>query len=408
MLGQPRLKTHWLEVIFRPFRRVTTSGRYIAEIDGLRFIAIGTVFFQHIQQVAANAGTASGVQWDATASLIERTRIGVELFFVISGFILALPFASNRLRGDTPVSLPAYYKRRLTRLEPPYVLCMLLCFVWVVLGTGLSAREMLPHLLAHLGYVHNLVYQEFSPINSVVWTLEIEVQFYLLAPLLATVFLIPRRLVRRLAILFIAFVDIGVVHLWLKHYGGMRPSLIGSLPFFLAGFMIADLYCCEWDTRPKSRRMYDLLAFLGWSFLPLLWLRSSPATYMPFILFFLVFCSFQADLFRSLLRSPVIATTGGMCYSIYLIHLKLMWAVSPWLKGFAPTRLVSINGVILCVVLGLPILLVSAVYFGCIERPCMKKDWPQRLWAWLRQKRSVPTEDSPGGSRPLPPVPTRR
>jgi len=47
---------------------------------------------------------------------------GVPLFFAISGFILSLPFARQGLGGGSPVSLRQYYIRRVTRIEPPYVI----------------------------------------------------------------------------------------------------------------------------------------------------------------------------------------------------------------------------------------------------------------------------------------------
>ena len=60
------------------------------------------------------------------ARVLEHGNYGVQLFFVISGFVLALPFASHYLCQTRAVSLRAYFLRRLTRLEPPYVLSMLL------------------------------------------------------------------------------------------------------------------------------------------------------------------------------------------------------------------------------------------------------------------------------------------
>ena len=54
-----------------------------------------------------------------------------------------------------------------------------------IAATGAARAPLLPHLLASLGYVHNIVYGVPSTINVVAWSLEIEVQFYILAPALA-------------------------------------------------------------------------------------------------------------------------------------------------------------------------------------------------------------------------------
>ncbi len=64
---------------------------------------------------------------------------GVELFFVISGMILAMPFARQYLTDGKSVSLRKYYMRRVTRLEPPYILS-------VILFTAMSAAYMHGHL----------------------------------------------------------------------------------------------------------------------------------------------------------------------------------------------------------------------------------------------------------------------
>ena len=72
--------------------------------------------------------------------LLSPRVLGVLLFFTISGFILGLPFARQYLVAARPVSF-GFYRRRVTRLEPPYLISMLLLFamgivlVVSVLGT---------------------------------------------------------------------------------------------------------------------------------------------------------------------------------------------------------------------------------------------------------------------------------
>ena len=56
-------------------------------------------------------------------------RHGVELFFVISGFVLAAPFAKSAIGGGKQVSVKKYFVRRLTRLEIPYLLSLLILFL---------------------------------------------------------------------------------------------------------------------------------------------------------------------------------------------------------------------------------------------------------------------------------------
>src|SRR2546430_13501195 len=116
-------KRSWLD----GFRRITTSGEVIPEIDGLRFIAIAAVILHHL-------GLFVSTQRQADEGLLLLGQNGVELFFAISGFILAVPFAMHYLNAGKRVKLSRYFVRRFTRLEPPYLLSLLLLFamrVWL-------------------------------------------------------------------------------------------------------------------------------------------------------------------------------------------------------------------------------------------------------------------------------------
>jgi peptidoglycan/LPS O-acetylase OafA/YrhL len=105
--------------------RETSSGRFIPEMDGLRFVAIGMVILFHLNGYLAAKATFPQYSLMAQSDWLARIALvgfrGVELFFVISGFILGLPFAAHHIEGAPPVNLRKYYLRRLTRLEPPYI-----------------------------------------------------------------------------------------------------------------------------------------------------------------------------------------------------------------------------------------------------------------------------------------------
>src|SRR6185312_6978064 len=168
--------------------RHTTSGHFIPEIDGLRFASIALVVAFHLfgYTLAKSTGAQLATPADRVVSVLGATgHYGVQLFFVISGFVLALPFARHYLLGEPAPRLRAYYLRRLTRLEPPYFIAMIAVFAFGVMYFGQSPRALAPHLAASLVYAHNLLYGVGSTLNIVAWSLEIEVQFYVLAPLLA-------------------------------------------------------------------------------------------------------------------------------------------------------------------------------------------------------------------------------
>src|SRR5690606_39048294 len=107
--------------------RVTSGGNLIREVDGLRFVAIFPVVVQHLhERFERNTSLifSTHPEYEISSFIASRGFIGVYIFFVISGFILALPFASHQIHGTKEVNLKSYYWRRITRLEPPYIIAM--------------------------------------------------------------------------------------------------------------------------------------------------------------------------------------------------------------------------------------------------------------------------------------------
>jgi peptidoglycan/LPS O-acetylase OafA/YrhL len=369
-----------MNIFFSRLSRVTSGGRFVPEIDGLRFVAIASVVLYHLQSYssAKSNGVFHGF------GFLQNGFRGVQLFFVISGFILALPFARHALFGTPKVRLGEYFLRRLTRLEPPYILNLLVSFVFLsawLASRGQSMRGLLPHLLASICYLHNILYNSKSLINAVAWSLEIEVQFYCLVPLLTFVFFIRNTLLRR-SIIILTMGSAVLIQVWLPEY---PETIAGQLQFFLAGFLLADVYLVNWSEQPKSHWSWDLLSILGWPFV-FLFSSSVAKLAFPFILVVLYCCAFRGTFFRMFFRNPLITTIGGMCYTIYLFHHLVIICVGRFVSSFN----LSANPVIYFltqVVLVIPVVMfVSAAYFILVERPCMAKDWPQKLRSVLRRR----------------------
>ena len=221
--------------------RVTTGGKIIKEIDGLRFIAIFLVVVTHLcERFTRNTSIAftPGMEYDITTFLANRGFMGVHIFFVVSGFVLGLPFASYCLHGTKKVSLRSYFWRRLTRLEPPYIIVITLLAAALVVMGYYSFKEMLPHFLASLVYLHSILYGSWSIIDPPVWSLEIEVQFYTLAPFLALLFFrIKPVLVRRLA--FVSFI---LAWMGLQQYLGIMQNFSRLSPYWSPSLVSGRIY----------------------------------------------------------------------------------------------------------------------------------------------------------------------
>lgn len=340
------------------------------EIDGLRFVAIASVVLYHLHGFVWN-NRAAGAH-DSIAALAGHGYRGVNLFYVISGFILGLPFAAHRLKGDPPVRLRRYFLRRLTRLEPPYVLNLLICFGLLLFAGGSSLRSLLPHLGASLVYLHSQWFGQASTINPVAWTLEVEVQFYCLAPLLSMVFRIRSRTVRRAALVaFILLAGIAQTLCW-NAPARARLSILFAIQFFLAGLLLADIYVVDWKERPAGHWWWDLVSLVCW---PALFLPEDLAVWvsLPLLIVAAYAGAFKGVVSNSIFRNPVLTTIGGMCYTIYLFHYLLIPEV---LRFSRPVRLglgfdwyFAIQLLIYAPIL----LLVSCLYFALVERPCMAR-----------------------------------
>lgn len=119
---------------------------------------------------------------DVTAEW-NYAQTGVHLFFVLSGFLLFLPFARAMLQGRSLPSARRFYARRALRILPTYWVCLLvLVLVQLPQFLSLIGAE---NVLAHVFLVHDDFRAFNRAINGPFWTLALEAQFYLVLPLFA-------------------------------------------------------------------------------------------------------------------------------------------------------------------------------------------------------------------------------
>jgi peptidoglycan/LPS O-acetylase OafA/YrhL len=375
----------------RSLRRVTSSGRYLPQVDGIRLIAITSVFFFHVHRYL-NEDLAPGGRvlnsslhpTDVLGALMRQGRLGVMVFFTLSGFILALPFASNRLGEGRAVKLSKYFLRRITRIEPPYLISLALVALFAgEIGLWATNRGVLPRFLAGAWYGHAMVFGDSNRLNPPYWTLEIEVQFYVVAPLLATVFLLRSRVSRRF-LLAAAGVSATLIQaaygyrLERGHAFGILPSYI---QWFLIGLLIADIFVADWKQRPTTTYRWDIVSVVGWPVFFLMGSRSDLLTYVliPWMLLPLFVAVFRGTLTSRALANRWVTTIGGMTYSIYLIHTPIIALLVPHTGGIFSDVFSTHNALLQVVVLAPIVLTASLVFYLLVERPCMNPQWPLKL-----------------------------
>ena len=367
---------------FPRLRRITRDGHWIPEIDGLRFIAIFSVILFHLgTELSARIGPVpTGILFLP----VQNGLRGVQLFFTISGFVLALPFAKQFLADGKTVSLRKYYLRRLTRIEPPYLVALAGCTILYALYHH-DWHAALVHSAVSAFYLHSLVFGNTSLVNGVLWSLEIEVQFYLIAPLLMQIYRI-RNFSGRLLCYFAAVAISWIVELFFRT-PRVDLSLPSVLSYFAMGLLAADIYV---TSRAKSHKLAKDVAGLA----ALALFFSIPGAKLfwigPFCTCLLCIATLQGHWLRRAFSTRWIAVAGGMCYSIYLLHLKLMEIVLFVTRHcILPQASYAENYLLQIVVTGIPVLLLCALFYITIERPCMDPAWPSKLWHTITKRRAA-------------------
>ncbi len=371
----------------RNLQRVTTSAKVIPEIDGLRFLAIISVVLFHLRTHLIRS-TPFELSHDGFGQLIydliSNGGFGVNIFFGISGFILAIPFANHYLQGTKPVNLKAYYVRRLTRLEPPYFIIMTIFLLVIIFHLGQPLSQLIPHYLASLVYSHFFIYGEWSTINPVAWSLETEVQFYLLAPFLFMIFKIGRNHLRKgiLALIIATFIILQFILIDWYVALHLYKSLLVYLPYFTVGVLFADYYLNHLaNTEINKNYLWDVIGLLSTFALFLYNPNDGPVASIILLgSLLLVFLSaFKGRLLNHFYTRPFIYITGGMCYTIYLIHYAFIAFILGYTSkiGFDGSLIVNL---MLQALIILPLLFVtSSIFFLLFEKPFMYKDWPNKL-----------------------------
>lgn len=368
------------------FRRITSSGRYIPEIDGLRFLAIILVVLFHLYaSINIKTGFNSSQSTIVHLPLVNGHQ-GVELFFVISGFILALPLLNNKKE----INIKKYFYRRLTRLEPPYIISMV--GFYILLKYLLIAPVPFGNFISSLFYLHNIIYNKPSLINTVAWSLEIEVQFYILAPIIGF-------FIRKLNDLYriIALICGIIIFSVIPYYGYLNNHLtIASyLHFFLAGFLMAQLHI----SKIQLIKNEILQIMIGLVLLITLLYLNSEANIIISILFpYLIFLFYHLVLINKqwsyVFSRKWITIIGGMCYSIYLLHFPIIGFFGDLLLSHGIIISSVMSAIAFSLILLVIILFISTAFYLLIERPCMYPDWPQKViqyfnykyYKWLNQK----------------------
>ncbi len=374
-----------LTYLANKFRRITSNGVYMAEIDGMRFLSLFLVTLFHIRGYFLEkttihfADSTSDYPW--FNRFMDQADRSVPLFFAISGFILCIPFANHYLKGGKPMNIKQYFVRRLTRLEPPYFIVMTVIFCAQLALHVHPFKVLFPSLLASFIYSHNMIYHTTPLVTVVAWTLEVEIQYYIMAPFMFRILSLSTAMRRGL----ITAVIVGFVLLQ-NFYPPTFLSIYAHIQHFLIGILIGDLYVSGWA---KDFFKQKWVAWLGLITFLVMFLMPMTHTYgmedlpekiaLPFMIGLFYYIILNNEIVKAVFSYKFIPIIGGMCYTIYLLHYTIISMLGKFTVNLKFTDYYLPNLFLQFAILCLCIIGISAVFYLYVERPFMDKKWVNKL-----------------------------
>ena len=324
----------------------------IPEIDGLRGVAICAVIFHHL---FSKPLTALNLRWFGIPlnPVLGNGALEVELFFMLSGFVLYLPYAMGTRVLATPGDWRQFYKRRTLRLLPAYYLA-------TIAMMSLSGRQPFGSRLDGLQTFGLLTFTfpfiaSINPtsVNWVLWSIGAEVLFSAVFPLLCLGCLrygAPRVLVIYIpicmAIRFLAHFVPGYSSSWIS-----SELMIGRIDEFLWGFVLAEFFAkkrlpkCPHASLAGATVVLALTLWVwtraGLGLMPIgtdAWLVTTLD--IGFALAIAAALSARS-LFSDALTLRPLRVLGMACYSLYLWHFPILISLRLHIYPFDVKNLIA-------------------------------------------------------------------
>ncbi len=289
--------------------------KYIKQLDGLRFVAVFLVLVQHFAHFIGRE--------------ISAGYYGVDLFFVISGFLITMILLQSR--ENFGGAYKKFLGRRTLRIFPVYYLTILILFLINFPGV----RE---HLVYLLTYTYNYAIVELPiPQNSLThfWSLCVEEQFYLVWPLLVL-------MLRKKLILLIVFTWLIIIFCVVQYYfdvvGALSPHrYTGLVPraYSLCLGAMGSIFFLNFKFPVKilESKWAEVIALLSLAILMVTKASFSFLLFPVLSLFFILKTfhgGFKLKMIESFLLKRWVVYLGTISYGIYVYHLPLAFLLTEY------------------------------------------------------------------------------
>lgn len=371
---------------------VSVLANRVPELDGLRGVAIGMVVIYHafLFHWAPRAGSA-------LAYLLFPIRIGwsgVDLFFVLSGFLIGGILLDAK---DSPTYFRTFYVRRFFRIVPVYyatLLCLFVFSAWSKLhaGThpGWAAEDNVPWYLFAL-FLQNFWMAALNTMGSgqlaVFWSLAVEEQFYLTLPWVIRYFDRKRvMMIAMEAILLAPALRVVLYSFWPNHplaWFVLMPCRADGLFFGVLGAVaLREPVSKAWIA--SRRNLFRALIVLFAIGLPFVTQTDMHANGLPmvsvmlswlaaFYLLVLVYAmSFPQSLASRCLRWAWLRWLGMIAYGMYLFH-ELVLSIAKDFLGAGSTSSSMARQMIASAVAVVVTLILASLSWEYFEKPLVRR-----------------------------------
>jgi len=367
-------------------------------LDGIRGIAILAVFLFH--SLGASFGFDK-LKWDGIFRDFDVSMsflalypftygsAGVAIFFVVSGFCIHLSHQRSTNKGWL-----LFASKRFFRIYPPYLLAIFIFFcVWPWGSFSVDSFPRLAQLISHVVAIHNFDERTFFGINPSFWSIAVEVQLYIIYPLLM---LFTTRHGWKWTLLIVGTIEI-CIRLFALANGLLSndplPRYITASPFAYWLSWSLGAYLCECFIANRTARLFhirfDFLCIAAFV-LPLF----KPTASFSFLVFSLLTATAIERLMTEKWTLPTnryfkwgwshLSFLGVTSYSFYLFHQPIINLTSRAFSKMLPDTFIHpLIKYSVCIAWYPIILLFSYLVYRLVEQPSIRLG--QFVWAKTKE-----------------------
>jgi peptidoglycan/LPS O-acetylase OafA/YrhL len=346
-----------------------SQSTFLPALTGLRAFAALLVLMLHAEQ-------SIPAKWPLFMTALSRGYLGVDLFFVLSGFIITHVYFTS-LRTPARRTLIIFYWHRMIRLYPVHLAVLGALIVMVGLAKLLHVQLhetqawTADRLLQQLALIHAWLDKTTLGWNVVSWSISAELFAYLLFPLIAISLAQASKLTHLIAVATAALFIAAIVFQYFNWSVALSWQGPPALTRVSTEFLCGSALCRFWALGGRKLITSFADAF-GWLALVGYGIGASiglPDFVLIALLAMLVLCAAASN--RSLakaLTTRSVIWLGEISYSIYMVHFVVLRAYGRLLENFWLTQNTALQFVEYLTACALPICCAAILYFA-VERP---------------------------------------